>query len=200
MKKSVFGIGALSATVLLIAGASNVLAADEGGNVTGTPTGSVGSFEVTAGDLNLAAVPNFDFGSVSVEDLGQNGVTDKENTLKDEILKVTDFRGLKDAAWTVQAKMSNFKLDKDDNGIAGSLTYKSTANGAGVILATENKDVFSSTGSVSDKDTFGTYTASDNGTTLNIDPQAEAKAGKYNSDITWTLVNTVATASDQGAI
>ena len=34
MKKSVFGIGALSATVLLIAGASNVLAADEGGKGT----------------------------------------------------------------------------------------------------------------------------------------------------------------------
>lgn len=187
-------------TVLSVLGISFALGlsttsvhADSTGTTSADSTGttSKGEFAVSAGSLSIDSVPDFNFGSTSVKDL-TTGTTLTYQSGSNNELTVSDYRGVSNLEWTLEANLSNFTNDKGSGNVAGSINLATDKKATGTISKTDS--------TVWDNDDAATKGAGNasatvsTGTKLVTKPNRAVDSGHYTSTITWTMTNTAASA------
>ncbi|WP_204122427.1 WxL domain-containing protein [Lacticaseibacillus mingshuiensis] len=190
----------LTAALVLSLGAATIPASPVGAAAT------TAEFIVTPGELTLDTVPDLNFGTVPIASLMDNATTTSQlvdydnedegaNANQTGDVQVSDYRGSNDG-WILSAQMTPFVADADGSELNGSMTLlgdgstsTTVAPGTfGQTIDTNSEDVIIWT---ADEDTgMGVNTdfisaGAANYVTLN--QKADAVAGQYDSDVTWTL-------------
>lgn len=161
---------------------------------------SVGEFTVTAGNLQLDQVPDFNFGSTDIATLSKGTTlkySDSDAGAKSNTLSVSDYRGASTSDWNLTAKLSNF--ENGTSTVSGTIALHTTGNN-GVTAASDTINSAATTVWTSAQaGTKGVGSASatvNNDTVLTTAANSAINGGTYDSTVTWTLGNTSATSAD----
>jgi len=160
---------------------------------------SVGEFTVTAGNLQLDQVPDFNFGSTDIATLSKGTTlkySDSDAGAKSNTLSVSDYRGASTSDWSLTAKLSAFKNASDGNAsnISGEIKFITSATTTSTISSADS-NIWTS----DQAGTKGVGSASatvKNDTALTTAANTAINGGTYDSTVTWTLGNTSATSAD----
>lgn len=151
---------------------------------------STGQFSVTAGQLSLENIPNFDFGTANLKDLA-NGTTLKDQTTTNNTLSISDYRGTSNSGWALTASLSDFINTKSSKSVTGAIAF-ATNNSASGSIGNEASQIWDNktanlngSGSVSAK-------VDNEKTSLTTEANSAVDSGNYEATVTWTLGNTSA--------
>ncbi|EPH94779.1 hypothetical protein D920_02751 [Enterococcus faecalis 13-SD-W-01] len=181
------------ALLLLVSGVGLVGGARGISAVEANPTAeleSEASLTVQPGVLSLDTVSNFNFGTLSIQDIAE---ADQSLTSTPEATTVSDFRGPNQSGWALTAKLSQIENENSVRLQSAKLNLAATAAAGNATIgtipaldagATDPTLVASADGTTGLAKNEFDFTA----TTLTF-PKQNINSGQYSGTVTWTLTN-----------